>query len=398
MTSGGRDYLLRELCLSFVPLLPTDRVNSWTDDSVLSTTRFCNVFRVLDRASQYLIREVIERGPQEPTEVIFRVVLFNTFTNIKTYELLRKGIQPLTWATYTRDKYEGLLRPLYESQISIYTGSYRKPAANMGYSENFMNHLVLLEDLMEELPQQVANAKFLVDVYDWLLPKPGMGEFTAYQLLLNLSYSSIMNFSEFDFVAVGLGARAGLRQCFGDVPRSMEVTIIRWMQATQSAHFARLGLSFEGLGPDHAPLMLCDIEHTLCELDKYVRVDTGKSRGRAYDPSNARPLEKLCLPKAWSNSARRTPRLKPVSKTGADEEVVEKYDVASIRNHRVVKGKLQLHVYWRGYPDDESTWEPESVLLEDAPEAVKDYWETTRWVWNIRRHACINNTETLQEA
>ncbi|KAH7916180.1 hypothetical protein BJ138DRAFT_1076001 [Hygrophoropsis aurantiaca] len=347
----------------------------WTDNEVLNTHRFCNVYRVLDRASQYLIREVIEKGSQEPVEVIFRVVLFSTFTKIKTYQHLLKRIRSLTWATYTRDKYEGVLRPLYSRGVTLYTGSYIKPAANLGYSENFMNHLVILEDLMEELPEQLANAKFLVDVYKWLLTKPSMGEFTAYQLLLNLSYTSAMNFSEFDFVAVGLGARAGLRQCFGEsLPRSLEVTVIRWMQATQYDHFERLGLSFDGLGSNRAPLMLCDIEHTLCELDKYVRVTTGVSRGRPYTPSDAEPLEPLCLPKAWESCAREKCRIKTKKEANWSTDLVEKYDVESIIAHKVVKGQTQLRVRWRGYTEEDNTWEPESVLVQDAPLAVESYW------------------------
>ena len=48
----------------------------WTTDPVLRTHRFTNCFRAADRVSQYLIANVIYTGPQEPTEIVFRTLLF----------------------------------------------------------------------------------------------------------------------------------------------------------------------------------------------------------------------------------------------------------------------------------------------------------------------------------
>jgi hypothetical protein len=38
--------------------------------------------------SQYLIRDVVYAGPQDPEEVVFRVLLFKFFNRIETWELL----------------------------------------------------------------------------------------------------------------------------------------------------------------------------------------------------------------------------------------------------------------------------------------------------------------------
>jgi len=32
-------------------------------------------------------------------------------------------------------------------------------------------------------------------------------------------------------------------------------------------------------------------------------------------------------------------------------------------------------VYWQGYSDDEASWEPEDMLAEDAPHAIREYWK-----------------------
>lgn len=325
---------------------------------------------MLDRVSQYIITEVIEKGPQRREEVTFRVLLFSTYTSIRTYETLRKNIQPLTWAAYKRADYEKILRGLYDNGTAIYTGAYQKPAPELGFAENFMNHLVFLEVLMQELPAQLRDAKYIADICDYLRTFKSIGDFTAYQLVLNLSYSNVINFSEYDFVEICIGSRRGLQRCFNEtIPRSVEVDLVRWMQMTQYEHFERLGITFNGLGPNHLPMMLCDIEHTLCELDKYIRKCASKTIGRPFVANGT--LGKLRLPKAWSLKSRHVLRIR--SEQEAEAEVLEKFIVESIEGHREVDGVREFHVFWEGYPEDQATWEPEDSLMEDAPSIVRAY-------------------------
>ncbi len=61
------------------------RAGPWTDDPVINAYRFTNCFRASDRVSQYLIRNVIYRGPQDPAEVVFRTLLFKFFNRVSTW-------------------------------------------------------------------------------------------------------------------------------------------------------------------------------------------------------------------------------------------------------------------------------------------------------------------------
>lgn len=79
LESRHRKQTLR--CCNTIKLFPFCR---WTEDSILQSYFFCNTFRVLDKLSQYIIREVIEKGPQNPEEIAFRIILFNSFTKIET--------------------------------------------------------------------------------------------------------------------------------------------------------------------------------------------------------------------------------------------------------------------------------------------------------------------------
>jgi hypothetical protein len=216
-----------------------------------------------------------------------------------------------------------------------------------------MNHLHALEVLMKaDLPGRLVAATRMADVFDWLRTFKGMGDFNTYQLLLNLSYTGLGNFSDTDsFVILGCGARAGLNQCFrqGLSSHSRELDVVRWMQRTQRDHFSRLGLSCT-IGPPGSPfheMGLCDIEHTLCEVDKYIRPGS-----RRFQPSKGRTPE-LVLPLSPS------------------EDQEERWVIDRIAGKREHEDVVEYQVYWEGY--DDPTWEPAEIVEEDAPLAVKQF-------------------------
>ncbi|TFK29075.1 hypothetical protein FA15DRAFT_664384 [Coprinopsis marcescibilis] len=287
----------------------------WTTDPILHEYAFCNTYRVLDRVSQYIITNVIELGPQDPVEVVFRITLFNTFTKISTWEALTAalGTPHLTWASYDRGAYQTVLDTLKARGEPIYTAAFIKPAPHFGYTTNHMNHLVLLENLMQnDMPAKLRHAQSLADVYEYLVSFPGMAVFTTYQLMLNLGYArqGLGRFGGLDFVIPGPGCVSGLAKMFGasfwkgvdqreegsdassggnakngrlnrdDATVAFATEVVRWMVQTQDEHFERLGLEFSKLSMvvdvrsgrrEEIPMMLEDMEHAVCEVDKYCR-------------------------------------------------------------------------------------------------------------------------------
>lgn len=355
----------------------------WTDDPILQKYYFCNTYRVLDKLCQYMIREVIEKGPQDPTEIVFRVLLFNSFTKIETWELLNQKLGPLTWATYDRQRYNHVLAKAKSNGMTLYTGAFIKPAPHFGYTDNYMNHLCLLEVFMEnQLAFRLLNAPTLADVYEYIISFPSMGDFTTYQLMLNLSYTKVLNFNANDFVISGPGSSSGLSKMFGKTiarakgPESdIEVDVIRWLVETQDQHFERLGINFSRLGPKKLPMDVADVEHTLCEVDKYCRLAHPHLKGRRteirrnFSPSEDYVPMPSVVPKAWSDSARRVSRIR------ADQKLVveKRYEVDRLGGHRKGPNGLEFHVFWLGYPKSDATWEPELSLASDAPVIVKEY-------------------------
>jgi hypothetical protein len=122
----------------------------------------------LDKTTQYIVREVIEKGSQKPKEIIFRVILFDLFTKMDTFELLQQELGELSWETYDHNAYFKVLETAKESGVTLYTGAFQKPAPNFGFKTACENHLMLLEILMEGLPDQIPKAEYLADVFEYI--------------------------------------------------------------------------------------------------------------------------------------------------------------------------------------------------------------------------------------
>ncbi|MGH3800160.1 MAG: nucleotide kinase domain-containing protein [Pseudonocardiaceae bacterium] len=66
------------------------------------------------------------------------------------------------------------------------------------------------------LPEALANAAGLREVYEQLLALPSLGPFLAYQYAIDLAYSPVVNADEMEFVMPGPGALDGISKCFLD--------------------------------------------------------------------------------------------------------------------------------------------------------------------------------------
>ena len=245
----------------------------WTTDPVLAAYRFTNTYRVVDRVSQYLIREVQyspERS-QDPSEVFFRTLLFKVFNKIETWETLEHEHGPLAWRTVNLDALDRTLSRLLARRTPIYSAAYIIPTPPFGASRKHTNHLRLLARMMEErLPDRLRQAPDLRSVYRAILSYPGFGRFLSFQYTIDLNYSTLLNFSECDFVMTGPGALDGISKCFASTGGLSPEAIIRFMTDRQEHEFSSRGIDFPGLFS--RPLQLIDCQNLFCEISKYSRV------------------------------------------------------------------------------------------------------------------------------
>lgn len=243
----------------------------WTSDPILRRHRFTNCYRAADRVSQFLISQVSYAGSQEPDDVVFRTLLFKVFNRISTWQLIEAAVGDVTWRDYDPARYGQVLTAAFTAGLRLYSPAYVIPPPALGATRKHTNHLRLLEMMMNSgITSKIVAAGSLRGAFEILRSYPAVGDFLAYQYVIDLNYSAVLDYDEMDFVIPGPGARDGIRKCFGPAATGIEAPIIRYMAEHQNEHFARLGLRFGGLRG--RPLQLIDCQNLFCEVDKYARV------------------------------------------------------------------------------------------------------------------------------
>lgn len=245
----------------------------WTDDEILSTYKFTNAYRASDRVSQYLIKNVIYKGSQDIEEIFFRTILFKIFNKIETWELLIKNLGEITLSSFSIKRYAAIFAKEMAKKKTIYSAAYIMPSGSKLFNTNRKHeaHLYLLEMMLKDnLAKQMADTLSLKEAFELLKSYPMIGDFLAYQYVIDLNYTPIIDFSEMDFVMPGPGALNGIKKCFSSLSGLTEADIIKYVTERQENEFTRLGLNFKSLWG--RPLQLIDCQNLFCEVDKYSRV------------------------------------------------------------------------------------------------------------------------------
>jgi hypothetical protein len=243
----------------------------WTADPILSRHKFTSVYRAADRVSQYLIRDVIYTGSQEPTEILFRILIFKFFNRISTWELLTRRLGGIpAWASYDFAAYDRILGEAISSGQRIYAAAYIVPNPPFGEPRKHGNHLRLAEHAMTLLPPALSTAPGLRGLYERLAGLPSLGPFLAYQYAIDIGYSQLTGTSENDFVVPGPGALDGISKCFTSTGGLTAADVIAWVLDTSRDHFDRLGLEFDDLWGRWPTLI--DWQNVFCEVSKYTRM------------------------------------------------------------------------------------------------------------------------------
>lgn len=242
----------------------------WSVDQILSTHRFTNAYRAADRVSQDLIRVQYE-GPQDGANLLLRTSLFRFFNRPETWQLIEDAIGPVSVATFNIELLDKALELALTRGDRVYSPAYIIPPPPFGARRKHLNHLRLVEYIMSSgVVEEIGEARSLQGVYDILVSLPSLGPFLAFQLTMDLNYSTFVNFDENEFVVAGPGAKSGVLKCFIDTDGLSPQDVIRWAVENQEDEFDRYELSFQDLFG--RSLALVDCQNLFCETDKYARV------------------------------------------------------------------------------------------------------------------------------
>lgn len=280
----------------------------WTTDRVLGTYRFTNAYRAADRVSQDLLR-VQYSGSQIPADLLLRTLIFRFFNKPATWSAIEEAVGALSVDTFDLQRIDRQLERLLSRGQRVYSAAYIIPPPPFGAQRKHLNHLRLAQHMLNSrLADLVGDAPSLRSVFQILSSYPSLGPFLAFQLAIDLNYSTLVDFDENDFVVAGPGARSGIAKCFADLDGVTPEDVIRWAVDHQADEFAYYDLPFDDLFG--RPLALIDCQNLFCETDKYARVmhpdapGIGKRTRIKQQYTRSAPLDAPFFPPKWGLNER----------------------------------------------------------------------------------------------
>ena len=224
----------------------------WTNDEILNTYKFCNSYRVNDRVSQYLLKNVIYNGINYSKEtMLFRIILFKLFNKESTWELLKNNLKDITLDNFNREEYSKILTNSIERGEKIYNDAYISCATKaFGYDRKHDNHLALLNKMfiIDKMQDKILKCNNMTDAFNIIKSYPLIGNFMAYQLVTDINYSDIVDWKEDEFTVAGPGSLRGIKKCFISLDGMTNEDIIRYMYEHQDEEFKRLNYNFKKIG------------------------------------------------------------------------------------------------------------------------------------------------------
>ncbi|MCK5644846.1 MAG: hypothetical protein KAJ19_28865 [Gammaproteobacteria bacterium] len=250
----------------------------WTSDEIMQTYKFTNVFRELD-AETIKFHERIDDLDLMPADKLYHMILFRAFNRAATYDMLTRGKR----THYTPAKMKRILHRNADRGKKIFTGAYI--ITNAGRSESKID---LMCEAMgvhwrgrRKIHEEMMADGTMQGCTKILRAYPMQGPFTAYEVICDMRHQKGMLDKAPDrrmWANLGPGARRGINRIVSskkkpNVFHTTEeyIVFMREMLKTSPKH----------RGKHVPPLEMREIEHSLCEFDKWLRVHNNEGRPRS---------------------------------------------------------------------------------------------------------------------
>ena len=232
----------------------------WTKDSILRENKFTNVYRQADKGTVWILRMLNNEMPDDVR--LWNIIWYRFFNWYKHAEHFVPG--------YCKNvnTLENYIRDCYYNDRKIFTGCHM--TTSIGGELKHESYIQACWDvwhkrhkLVEDLAGGTMENAFVV-----LKSLRMVGPFVSYEMVCDLRFTNLIDPKDkMSWANVGPGAKRGM------IRLGLDPTIATMQKLLAQApdkHLERIGLDFE----------LREVEHSLCEFDKYERIRLGQGRSK----------------------------------------------------------------------------------------------------------------------
>lgn len=308
----------------------------WTDNEIFQKSKFTNVYRELDRNSQWLIKNIIRDDKLSLKNLIWKMMVFRFFNNPSTFEFdakkpvqlnlfeapYKSGLKQASsvdelisakkwrngipdWEEYNEDEFCKFIAGVRSSGQNPYTTAYLiNSMATPGQSRDYCYTRVVipyLHDHLDDLINVVKGAEKPEQIISCLKTFPAVADFIAHEFYQDFTYiprytdRKFMKFDQNDFTNVGPGASLGIRLIFPNLQAKEQKKAIYKLRDVAENVLKKIGdkrgEAFPFLYYDKANdkyyadaecnITLHQIEMWLCEFQKYWKMIIGEGKQRS---------------------------------------------------------------------------------------------------------------------
>jgi len=274
-------YWINERHQIYVNRFEKKQKKPWTEDKIFQQYKFTNVFRQLDTGTIALNKmlgkwfqnetPLYDMDVEDAIDILFNVVWYRLFNLADHAEDI--GFQ-------SHKDHDFIRKVLLEKRKlgkKIFTTSHCQCTCLVKEEHGKLySHLIapvgIAEEFGEELISYIYYNQTMEAVTKKLCELPMIGNFIAYEIACDLRFTPLLSAATdtLTWANIGPGARRGMMRL--SMPVCVESMIELWNLAVNE----KLDFSSDG----NPPFELREIEHSLCEFDKYMRVKTGTGKPR----------------------------------------------------------------------------------------------------------------------
>lgn len=274
----------------------------WTNDPILQTKKFCNVYRELDTVSKWVINEVIKPYEDDPNLwfMLCACRVINWPDTLVEMMDVRGGFG--IRGQYSPDIAYSVMKSRGDRGLKTITGAYlvnsvttaKDPEHIRGNKRAYLAYRTLGE-IWAERKWVHANFKTTLQQSVETLQKfHGYGPFVSYQVVVDLTYSDKWLGKAPDlntFNSAGPGTTRGLSRVFHGVKNTRmddeEKTKLLAFQLKASLNADYWPNTSKDPNKGFAPLTMSNVSNNNCESDKHARLQLGEGKMRSSYPGQA---------------------------------------------------------------------------------------------------------------